>query len=148
MSKLSKINHDSELYVIDCGDGYSCLGFKVCEERSRKYAEWLGEEYGEPPVGTEVAYTYYLQLLSRVHARWKKTGERCPVGLCDQLIGLEGKRVEVEDCYGQVRRFWVGKSTGHIPIHLEIARVDSTGGPAVTGTPFKSVTVVRERMYA
>ncbi len=47
-----------------------------------------------------------------------------------QLIGLEGWRVEVEDIYGEVRRFIVGKSTGWRPIHLEIKNRRSSGGNA------------------
>jgi hypothetical protein len=48
--------------------------------------------------------------------------------LSPQLIGLEGHRVEVVTCNNERRRFIVGKSVGWIPIHLEIARRDSTGG--------------------
>ncbi len=48
--------------------------------------------------------------------------------LSPQLIGLEGWRVEVTTEYGETRRFIVGRSTGWIPIHLEIPRRDSTGG--------------------
>jgi hypothetical protein len=56
--------------------------------------------------------------------------------LTPQLIGLEGWRVEVVDMLDDdtqshsVRRFIVGKSTGWKPIHLEIPRRDSIGGPA------------------
>lgn len=59
-----------------------------------------------------------------------------------QLVGLEGRRVEVVDAYGETRRFTVGRSSGWMPCHLEIARRDSNGGPAVTGAPFKSVSVI------
>lgn len=53
---------------------------------------------------------------------------RDPSGLSEQLIGLEGWRVEVETTYGETRRFIVGRSTGWRPCHLEIPRRDSTGG--------------------
>ena len=48
-----------------------------------------------------------------------------------QLRGLEGWRVEVVDRYGQTRRFIVGRNLRSAPmqIHLEIPRVDSSGGP-------------------
>lgn len=61
----------------------------------------------------------------------------CPVrdesGLTPQLIGLEGMRVEVVDppdgeFPGLTRRFYVGKSTGWRPCHLEIHNRRSTGG--------------------
>ena len=48
--------------------------------------------------------------------------------LTPQLIGLEGWRVEVTTDYGETRRFIVGRSTGWIPIHIELARRDSSGG--------------------
>jgi len=67
---------------------------------------------------------------------------RCNVELTPELVGREGKRVEVIDCYGEKRRFIVGKSTGWMPIHLEIKSKASTGGGGVTGTPFKSVKIV------
>ena len=62
--------------------------------------------------------------------------------LSPQLIGLERMRVEVETTYGETRRFWVGKSTGWKPIHLEVKTTRSLGGdPAARA--YKSVRVVR-----
>lgn len=52
--------------------------------------------------------------------------------LTPQLVGLEGWRVEVTTDYGETRRFIVGRSTGWKPIHLEIARRDSSGGPGAS----------------
>lgn len=48
--------------------------------------------------------------------------------LTPQLIDHEGWRVEVVTTYGETRRFYVGKSTGWQPCHLEIKRRDSLGG--------------------
>lgn len=48
--------------------------------------------------------------------------------LSPQLKGLEGWRVEVETTYGEVRRFIVGRSTGWVPIHLEVKTRRSHGG--------------------
>ena len=42
----------------------------------------------------------------------------------------------------ETRRFWVGKSTGWMPTHLEIKRYTSSGGMAVI-VPFDSVKVIR-----
>lgn len=67
-------------------------------------------------------------------ARWNAltAGERAAMrsdaGLSPQLVGWEGWRVEVVTTYGETRRFIVGRSTGWIPCHLEIARRDSSGG--------------------
>lgn len=50
-------------------------------------------------------------------------------GLSPQLRGLEGFRVEVKTTYGETRRFIVGRSTGWRPCHVELSRVNSSGGP-------------------
>lgn len=49
-------------------------------------------------------------------------------GLSPQLVGLEGWRVEVVTTYGETRRFYVGRSTGWSPCHIELKRRDSSGG--------------------
>ncbi len=48
--------------------------------------------------------------------------------LTPQLVGLEGWRVEAETSYGETRRFYVGRSTGWSPCHIEIKRRNSRGG--------------------
>ena len=142
------LNTEQELYVIPAGHGYTCLGFDVCLEQHRAVAGWLrGEGIGAddlPPEarGTIRGYKAYRTLLDRAGAYCQRSAKRCPAELTPQLIGLEGKRVEVLDRHGERRRFQVGKSTGWMPCHLEIARRDSSGGPAVTGAPFQSVRIV------
>ena len=59
-------------------------------------------------------------------------------GLSPQLIGLEGWRVEAVTTYGETRRFIVGRSSGWIPCHIEIARRNAIGGPSASST-YKSV---------
>ena len=46
----------------------------------------------------------------------------------EQLMGLEGWRVEVETMSGEKRRFIVGRSTGWGPCHLELNNRRSLGG--------------------
>lgn len=58
--------------------------------------------------------------------------------LSPQLIGLEGWRVEVVDNYNEKRRFIVRRSTGWMPIHLEVKTRRSLGGGAADKT-YKSV---------
>ena len=89
--------------------------------------------------GTRNAYNAYRQLVELARQRNQATGWRSQSELTPELMGLEGQRVEVVDAYGKTRRYYVGRSTGFIPCHLEIARRDSTGGPAVMGAPFKSL---------
>ena len=142
------VNTEHRLYTIPCGNGYSCLGFDVLMDRHNAVAAWLRSE-GRPArdlpaksLGTLRAYSEYSALKDRAAAYCRRTAKRCPIELTPQLIGLEGRRVEVVDCDGQRRRFQVGKSTGWMPCHLEIARRNSGGGPAVMGAPFQSVRVV------
>ena len=140
-------NDEQRLFVIPSGNGYSCLGFDVCEQRSKALADWIkanGGNYTPPeqPNGTLEAYNRYTALCGIASEICRDRKIRCNVELTPQLIGLEGKRVEVVDKYGETRRFIVGKSMGWMPVHLEIARRNSSGGPAVMGAPFKSVKVV------
>jgi hypothetical protein len=151
MTDEVKTNDEQELYIIPCGKGYTCLGFDVLLERSRNIAAWLrdqGERASAPPEskrGTMYAYHRYCLLLSKAQRYCAEQNTRCPVELTPQLIAYEGKQVEVVDCHGETRRFWVGKSTGWMPCHLEVKRSRNTDGCAVMGAPFKSVRVVRHR---
>ncbi len=140
-----RINRKQKLYVIPEGKGYSCLGFEVCANRSRKMADWLGAQMRLARRGTRAAYRKYERLEELCHVHCETNRERCPVELTYQLIGLEGKRVEVVPSWGERMLFYVGKSTGWMPIHLAIARRDSTGGSAVVGGPFQSVRVLYAR---
>lgn len=133
---------DDELFVIRGHGGYSCLGFDVLESRAERLAAEMGKPWSHEHRGTLGAYARYQALIEEASRRNDATGWRSSSELIPQLVGLEGKRVEVVDVWGQVRRFIVGKSTGFIPCHLEIMRRDSSGGCAVTGEPFKSVKVI------
>jgi hypothetical protein len=64
-------------------------------------------------------------------------------GLTSQLKGYEGCRVEVVDALGVRRRFWVGRSTGWRPCHLEIARRNSSGGTPADKS-YQSVILLRD----
>ena len=159
------IDEERELYVIPAPGGYSCLGFDVLIRRTREVADWLREHGCKAPEtrrvspaplelspelspdlrGTRQAYGIYRETMRQGETFYRETGNRCNADLTPQLIGMEEKRVEVVDRYGETRRFWVGKSIGWFPVHLEIARRDSSGGGAVTGAPFRSVRIVRHR---
>lgn len=139
-----RINRLQRLFVLPVnGGGYSCLGFDVCEERILALATELKVEPQPHRKGTRAAHAAYSQLVELARTRNEATGWRSQSELTSEFMGLEGKRVEIVDRWEQKRRFYVGKSTGFIPVHLEIARRDSTGGPAVMGAPFRSLTVIR-----
>ena len=138
-----QINRKQRLYVLPVTGGeFTCLGFDVCENRIRGLANELQLDPLPHRKGTHAAYNAYRELVGIARQKNQETGWRSQSELTRELLGLEGKRVEVVDAYGETRRFYVGKSTGFIPCHLEIARRDSTGGPAVMGAPFKSIRVV------
>lgn len=145
---LHSINEEQRLYVLNAGDGYSCLGFDVAFNQAVKVQKWLLEngQTCEVPLenlkGTENGYKQYQRIMAAGAAYYEATGKRCFAELTPELERLKGKRVEVIDCDGNKRRFWVGMSTGWLPVHLEIAKSTSSGGPAVYGSPFRSVKVV------
>jgi hypothetical protein len=62
--------------------------------------------------------------------------------LTPQLNGLEGQRVEAVRKNGvETVRFYVGRSSGWSPIHLEVKLMTSTGGNAAD-REYKSITVL------
>ena len=133
------------LYVIHFDGGCTTLGFDRLMELGNLLAAEL-DRWDLTPLpaerGTMKAYGKYRKLTDLVFQKHKESGFRSRVELTPQLIGLEGKRIEVVDHCGGKRRFWVGRSTGWIPCHLEISNRRSSGGPAVIGAPFKSVRVI------
>lgn len=139
-----KINKAQKFYVIPSGRGYTTLGFDVVKRRTNAIAKWTGDRSLAAPakVGTKTALRAYLTAMLTAEQYAMSTRSRCPAELTPQLVGLEGKRVEVVDSYGDKRRFIVGKSTGWLPVHLEIKTRSSSGGGAVTGAPFRSIHVV------
>lgn len=144
------LNEERQLYVVPSFDGgYSCLNFDVALTRANAFATWLraqglqADDLLDCTQERIQVYKAYEMLLQRVVNYCYCNDAYCPVELTPQLVGLEGKRVEVVDCHGQRRRFQVGKSSGVIPVHLELARSTSTGGSVVTGAPFQSVRIVR-----
>ena len=142
-----KPDYAGGVYVLDHGEFVTCMGFDVVMRKATALAKELGGNNlwlapADSERGTMGAYDKYQALVELIRHKNKTTGYRSRVDLTPELLGLEGKRVEVVDCYGERRRFIVGKSTGWIPCHLEIRTRRSTGGEAVYGTPFKQVRVL------
>ena len=60
--------------------------------------------------------------------------------LVPELIGQEGWRIEVTYPSGTKHRYYVSRSTGWRPCHIEVANRRSMGGPSVywpAGTTFR-----------
>ncbi len=134
-------NDEQGLYVIPCGAGFTCLGYDVCLDRISRYAAELGEAAPAAVRGSLEAYELQCRLARRLCDR-AAAGVRARCDLTPQLEGLEGARVEAVRLTGETVRFQVGRSTGPIPIHLEVARRGCHGGPGAD-RQYRSVRVVR-----
>lgn len=150
-------NQESRLYIIPCGKGYTCHGFDVVERlithltsEGLTVAPPLIKPFGtvdpSAPVGTPERYAYYRALCGEGAARNALTGWRSTAELTPEFIGKEGKRVEVthqwESGEVETERFQVGKSTGWMPCHLQLARRGVSGGPSVCLGKILSVRVI------
>ena len=145
--KLHSINADQKVYVVQCGRGFSCYGFAVLDKKARGVRAWLAENGQAVPAlqkrqGTARHFAQCARIIDLGAKYSGESGKRCPADLVPQLIGLEGRRVEVTDVYGETRRFTAGTSCGWLPCHVEIATKRSSGGGSVTGAPFSRVTVI------
>ena len=127
MSDEVKINAEQRLFVIPCGSGWSCLGFDVERRQTAAIRAELGLPVSTLEPGTAEAYAEHVATVEAARV----SGRRLACGLHPKLRGLEGCRVEA-DLYGVRSRFWVGKSTGWIPSHLEIKTRRSRGGDAIS----------------
>lgn len=131
MERNVEIRHDHELYVVTTDGGVTSYGFDYVLERVERLMLAFGEPDGHPVLtrGSREAWDTMVNLQDRAKRHYDETGEKCIADLTPQLIGNEGWRVEVTDEEGdKPRRFIVGKSTGWIPVHLEISRRTAHGG--------------------
>lgn len=128
-------------FYLPYGTGRTVLNFDILHERAQYLAKELGEEYTAQE-GDLASAQAYVNFLKEAEARHLQYGFRSCSHLTPDLIGLEGKRVEVETEDGKIKRFIVGRSSGFIPIHLEIKTRRSPGGHPVTGWPYRSVRVL------
>ena len=136
---LVRIDNVNRLYVMRAGPGFSTMGWEYLDRQARAVALWLRIPFKSVSRGTREHFEecQHMMAIGAQHAR--QTGARCDAELSPQLIGLEGWRVEVEPTYGGTRRFIVGKSTGWLPCHLELYRINSHGGIAAE-KEYKRVT--------
>lgn len=130
------------LFVIPANGGYSCLGLEVCRQRAIKLAAELNTDV--PACTPMELYHFYQTLLKKAADRNSQTGWRSKSELTPELIGYEGRRVEViheyKDGVRVADRFYVGKSMGFIPCHLSLKRRNSSDGEAVCLGRIISVT--------
>jgi hypothetical protein len=139
MSQIT-INKEQRLYVIPCGKGFTCLGFDVCKRKLFTLANEMGYTPVSKRVGSLKMYNEYQSLIEFARKKNVATGWKSKSELIPEFIGKEGQRVEVVNAYNETERFYIGKSTGFIPCHLQILKSNSSGGGAIMGYPFKKVT--------
>lgn len=124
-------NRQQKLFGIPSAGGWACLGHDVAYRRTAAIAR----ELGRPdlyPVANERhtikgGYGRYMRAVEAARI----SGKRLICDLTPALVGLEGRRVEVTLPDGSRERFWVGKSGGWIPVHLAVARRNSSRGTPV-----------------
>ena len=142
---LIRIDRTRKLYVLKCGAGVSCLGFEFAEKRRKSVLQWIGIDPEHMRTGTKRHYSAYVEAMRLGMDHHNKTGQRCEAELIPALRGLEGKRVEVTTPDGSRNRFYIGRSTGWLPCHLEVKTRRSTGGAAAYIPDGSTVTVVGKR---
>ncbi|WP_200376926.1 hypothetical protein [Thiocystis violacea] len=122
----------------------SCLGYENAERRRQAVLAWLGRPVPNLTLGTAEHFKAYQAAMRLGHEHHQRTGERCWSELTPALIGLEQTRVAILNPQGQeIRRFWVGRSTGWMPCHLSISRRSAHGGYPVDLAPGERVRMVR-----
>ena len=153
--ELHEIDGENELYVYINLDG-SCgtIGFNRASIIAQKVYLWLEMSHQTPPVGTREAFDYYVTAMRIGQTHYMETKEKCEAELDHRFTQYyeSGERVEVEwkDGYedytgygartdGKKGRFYVGKSSGWMPIYLMIQRRDSHGGGAISPASVKSI---------
>lgn len=142
MTNVTK-NTERQLFVIQSDKYTSCYGFDNCDSIVKALVAELGlTDYRIARKGSLKQYKQYRELSDMVKAKYNTSRFRSSANLTPQLVGLEGRRVEVVTTYGETRRFQVGKSTGWIPCHLEIHNSRSSGGGSAEQR-YQSVRIIR-----
>ena len=144
MKNKVTIDKEHRLYVIGTERGYSHIGFDVLKRWATDLAVELGFMITNHRPGSMELYRTWECLCREGQKGNKDTGWRSTSQLEPALIGKEKCRVEVTAMDGERHRFIVGKSTGWLPIHLAIARKDSSGGVGVPPGPYKEVRLIEQ----
>lgn len=126
-----KINKGQKLYGITKGNYTSYIGFDVAERLRQAVIKWVGKDATPMRQGTKKHYNAYRNAMLLGQSHYFMTKQKCEAELTPELIGLEGKRVEVTYPDGDKSCFYVGRSTGWMPCHIEVENNNSSGGGAV-----------------
>ena len=142
MNRTVTKNDEQGLYVIPAGNNsYSCLGYDVVLKKISALSNELNTyvlEAKKVRRGSMKAYNLYKKLIDVASKKHEATGWRSQSELYAPFIGHEGKRVEVKYNDGEKERFYIGISTGFVPCHLAIKKINSSGGGAVLNDCIKT----------
>lgn len=133
------IQQESRLYFHKSG----VIGFDYAEKLRVGVLTWLGREVKEVEIGTPEAYEAYVEAIELGRAHAEETGAKCPAALTPELDRWRGWRVEVKSADGTKRRFNVSRSTGWLPVNIELFNTRSSGGGSVYLAPGDVVTPIR-----
>lgn len=143
------INKEQGLFVIACGSGYSGLGFDVAQRKINAVSDWLAAngsylQHEAYERGSLEQYAAYQAAMRQGAEFAAKTGKRCNADLVPAFIGREGECVECT-LYGERVRFYIGKSTGWYPSHLELKRRNSSGGCSIYASDVSDIRFLGKR---
>ncbi len=156
--ELTRIDEDNSLYVFRNDAGHmSSIGFDYAFEQAMMVSKWLGGNCASVRFwnkGTREGFEEYNEVLLAGRQRSQSIGKRCEAELDQRFTRFyeSGERVQVnwkdgfEDFSGygartdgMKARFYVGKSTGWMPIYLMIYRRNSHGGGSICSSAIKSL---------
>jgi hypothetical protein len=129
-------------FIIPAGPGYSThRSFDSVQKDIALYAAEIGRPDlipGPDKYGTVDQWDAYQAALDVV----RKSGRKLNCNLVPELVGKEGKHVEVTDAKGKKRTFYVGKTTGIAPVHLAMHNRNSTGGDPIRSSEVVGVRIL------
>lgn len=123
-----KIDKQKQQYVFTQNSGVFKVGIALLAKRAKAVAQWMGIAEPKSKAGSFEHYTECMAMMEKGHQYAKRTGLQCSDNLSPQLVGYEGARVSVVDNAGYTRSFWVARTLGWMPSHLEVERL-----PAIFG---------------
>lgn len=137
-----KIDKQKQQYVFTQGSGVFPIGIALLAKRAKAVAQWMGVAEPKSKAGSFEHYTECMAMMEKGHQHAKRTGLQCNGNLSPQLVGYEGARVSVVDNAGYTRSFWVARTLGWMPSHLEVNRL-----PAIFGRDSDEDDVLADETY-
>jgi len=151
------INHESRLFTIKCGEGFSCLGFDVVYKRLKQLVDYLGLSLPvkDDEKGTMAQYAHYQQAVqaasqAKIKATWFDPDT--PVAVKRVLERARNDETKVRIFLGDpdTGRSWleendtigrIGRSTGIFKVPLLIEEGECGGDAILTANVIRIMDV-------